>query len=186
MEGPSRSVEFEDDTLWFDSIHSARRTQVIDDESDYFSTDSNKWLTKDDREKLRKRRDELRELKHGSRLKKTFTLDFAGRKVVEDSGKIDMYDGKDEVVQAVNYGKTGQKVKSQKGTVGDIDIINPNLVQDAPHVRKLLILNHENESFENSLWIVMQRRYGFANHYKHKVLIREVYLFSQESGKYLR
>ncbi|XP_071794721.1 activating signal cointegrator 1-like [Asterias amurensis] len=130
--GLEKALQHKDKLMEYDQS-SARRTQVIDDESDYFSTDSNKWLTKEDREKLRKRRDELRELKHGSRLKKTFTLDFAGRKVVEDSGKINMYDGKDEVVQAVNYGKTGQKVKSQKGTVGDIDIINPNIVQDAPH-----------------------------------------------------
>ena len=34
---------------------------MIDDESDYFSVDSNKWLTKEQREKLRLREDEIRE-----------------------------------------------------------------------------------------------------------------------------
>ena len=34
---------------------------MIDDESDYFSVDSNKWLTKEQREKLRLREEEIRE-----------------------------------------------------------------------------------------------------------------------------
>ena len=36
--------------------NSAKRTQIIDDESDYFSVDSNKWLTPQQREALKKSR----------------------------------------------------------------------------------------------------------------------------------
>ena len=35
--------------------------QVIDDESDYFSVDSNKWLSSEQRAKLRMREEEIRE-----------------------------------------------------------------------------------------------------------------------------
>ncbi|XP_038077418.1 activating signal cointegrator 1-like [Patiria miniata] len=129
--GLDKALQHKDRLIEYDKT-SVRRTKVIDDESDYFSTDSNQWLTKDDRAKLEKRKQELRELKHGSRLKKTFTLDFAGRKVVEDTDQVNMYDGQDEVVQAVNFGKSGQ-VKGHRGPVGDSDIINPNITQDAPH-----------------------------------------------------
>ena len=40
---------------------------MIDDECDYFSTDSNQWLSKEDRDALRKREEELRAARHGSR-----------------------------------------------------------------------------------------------------------------------
>ena len=48
-------------------FYSVRRTQVIDDECDYFSTDSNQWLNKEDREALRKREEELRAARFASR-----------------------------------------------------------------------------------------------------------------------
>ena len=67
-------------------------SQVIDDESDYFSVDSNKWLSADQREKLRKREEELREKRHGSRLNRKIDFDFAGRKVVETDGGVGEYD----------------------------------------------------------------------------------------------
>ena len=62
---------------------SARRTKVIDDESDYFATDS-KWLSKKERKILKDKQDKLQQLKHGSRRDKKITLDFAGRKVIEE------------------------------------------------------------------------------------------------------
>ena len=40
----------------------------IDDESDYFASDSDKWLSKDQRQKLKEREKEIHEQKHGSRL----------------------------------------------------------------------------------------------------------------------
>ena len=63
---------------------SVKRTHVIDDESDYFSVDD-RWLSKADKEKLRKREEELRAQRHASRKDRKITLDFAGRKVVEVS-----------------------------------------------------------------------------------------------------
>lgn len=70
---------------------SIRRTQVIDDESDYFASDSNQWLSKIERETLQKREEELREFRHMSRLSKKITIDFAGRKIVEDENPLAEY-----------------------------------------------------------------------------------------------
>ena len=61
-----------------------RQTKVIDDESDYFSVDTNRWLSSQEKVELRKKQEELREKKHRSRHNKTITLDIAGRRVVED------------------------------------------------------------------------------------------------------
>ncbi len=55
---------------------------MIDDESDYFSVDD-RWLSSKERDKLRKREEELRDKRHGSRLDRKITLDFAGRRVIE-------------------------------------------------------------------------------------------------------
>ena len=63
---------------------SEKRTQVIDDESDYFSIEAEKWMTKEQRSKLKQREKEVWEQRHGSRLNKKYNFDFAGRKVVED------------------------------------------------------------------------------------------------------
>lgn len=61
-----------------------RRTKVIDDECDYFASD-NKWLSKKERDALRKKEEELREKRHGSRRQMKVTLDFAGRKIIDES-----------------------------------------------------------------------------------------------------
>ena len=67
---------------------SVSRTNVIDDEMDYFSMDSNRWMTQKEREKLRAKEDELRRQKHGSRRNQAITLDFAGRKVIEEKSVV--------------------------------------------------------------------------------------------------
>lgn len=63
---------------------SERRTTVIDDESDYFKSNS-VWLNDAERKKLVSLEEELRGKKHASRLEKKVTLDFAGRQVKEEA-----------------------------------------------------------------------------------------------------
>ncbi|XP_026320774.1 activating signal cointegrator 1 [Hyposmocoma kahamanoa] len=61
-----------------------KRTQVFDDDSDYFNTNS-VWIGADEKEKLDKYKKELHEKKHASRLSKKMTFDFAGRQIVEEN-----------------------------------------------------------------------------------------------------
>lgn len=63
------------------SIFSQKRTHVIDDESDYFTSNS-VWLSKEEREKLQKYEKELKAQRHASRSDKKLTLDFAGKLVL--------------------------------------------------------------------------------------------------------
>jgi len=67
-------------------MFSAKRTRVIDDESDYFATDSNQWLTSKQRSTLRSKEAELHAKRHASRRDRSrqVTLDFAGRRVIEE------------------------------------------------------------------------------------------------------
>lgn len=55
---------------------------MIDDEADYFAAD-NRWLSKKQRDAVARRDNELRDKRFASRLDKKFTIDFAGRKLVE-------------------------------------------------------------------------------------------------------
>lgn len=67
-------------------ICSTQGTKVIDDECDYYQTNS-VWLSSKHREKLQKLEEEIQAQKHMSRLsrKTNVTFDFAGREIVEDN-----------------------------------------------------------------------------------------------------
>lgn len=62
---------------------SERRTTVIDDESDYFKSNS-VWLNDEERKKLVSLEGQLRDQKHASRLSRKVTLDFAGRQMIDE------------------------------------------------------------------------------------------------------
>ncbi|NXA33149.1 TRIP4 protein, partial [Eudromia elegans] len=132
--GLEMAVKHKDKLLEFDRT-SVRRTQVIDDESDYFATDSNQWLSKQEREALQKREQELRELRHASRLAKKITIDFAGRQILEEDNRLAEYHSKlDETIAAINYGTLGKPVGSPdaKTTLSPGVLVNPHLLQPAP------------------------------------------------------
>lgn len=63
-------------------LYSTRRTKVIDDESDYFNVDS-RWLQDKEKQLLKEKQDKMMEEKY-SRNKK-ITLDFAGRRIIEEN-----------------------------------------------------------------------------------------------------
>ncbi|XP_072201530.1 activating signal cointegrator 1 isoform X3 [Excalfactoria chinensis] len=132
--GLEMAVKHKDKLLEFDRT-SVRRTQVIDDESDYFATDSNQWLSKQEREALQKREQELQELRHASRLAKKITIDFAGRQIVEEDSRMAEYHSKlDESIEAITCGtlnKPSASPEAKMASSSDV-LVNPNLLQPAP------------------------------------------------------
>ena len=102
-EGLRKAVEHRNKLLNFDKS-SVRRTKVYDDEADYFASDS-RWLSDKQRTALKKREDELRDKRFASRRDKKYTLDFAGRKVVESETDRRVYDAEDDVVEQVTRGR---------------------------------------------------------------------------------
>ncbi|XP_073508935.1 activating signal cointegrator 1 isoform X2 [Phyllobates terribilis] len=129
-EGLERAKQHRDKLLEYDKT-SVRRTHVIDDESDYFSTDSNQWLSQAERETLRKKEQELQEMRHASRLSRKVTIDFAGRKVLDEGGDLDEYHKRfDEVVHAFNSGTITKPARnSGKNTQG---LLNPAVMFPPP------------------------------------------------------
>lgn len=80
--GLEKAVEHKNKLLEYDRTVE-KRTQVIDDESDYYSLDSNTWLSPAERKELKKKEEEIFEKKHRSRKEMKITFDFAGRKLYE-------------------------------------------------------------------------------------------------------
>ncbi|XP_050401379.1 activating signal cointegrator 1 [Patella vulgata] len=135
QEGAEKAKKHKDTLLHYDKT-SVKRTKVLDDECDYFATDSNKWLNPEDRQKLKEREEELRSERHASRRDRKITFDFAGRKVIDaekDNSK-NMYDVDDEIVQQVHYGKSSKSSKDiPKLDPSDFNpLVNPTIVQPAP------------------------------------------------------
>ncbi|KAL3528372.1 hypothetical protein ACH5RR_007694 [Cinchona calisaya] len=62
--------------------NSAARTTVIDDQSDYYEIEGNSWLSKEEKELLRKKREEIEEAERARRSKVVMTFDLVGRKVL--------------------------------------------------------------------------------------------------------
>ncbi|XP_051136422.1 uncharacterized protein LOC127255089 [Andrographis paniculata] len=61
---------------------SAARTTVIDDQSDYYEMEGNSWLSKEEKELLRKKREEIEEAEKAKKSKVVMTFDLVGRKVL--------------------------------------------------------------------------------------------------------
>ncbi|KAJ2948373.1 hypothetical protein O0L34_g7610 [Tuta absoluta] len=86
--------------------NSEKRTQVVDDDCDYFNTNS-VWLSQTEKEKLEEYQTELQQKKHESRRNKKMTFDFAGRQIVEEKrtgveGAVDL-----ERIKQITSGETG-------------------------------------------------------------------------------
>lgn len=62
---------------------SEKRTTVIDDESDYFRTNS-VWLSDEERAKLKKIEEKMNEKKFTKKSAQKITIDFTGRQIVEE------------------------------------------------------------------------------------------------------
>ncbi|GFU17576.1 activating signal cointegrator 1 [Nephila pilipes] len=81
------ALEHRDKLLEFDRTVE-KRMKVIDDENDYFQADS-RWLNEKEREILNKKKSEFYDKLHNHK-SKTFSFDFAGRKIVEENPNLNI------------------------------------------------------------------------------------------------
>lgn len=87
-------------------IYSARRTKVIDDESDYYQSNSI-WLSHEERKKLQKQEEEELTRKHASRLDRKVAIDFMGRVIVDEDQSINLQSEElDETISYDNFENT--------------------------------------------------------------------------------
>ncbi|AES91264.2 putative Zinc finger, C2HC5-type [Medicago truncatula] len=68
--------------------NAAARTTVIDDQSDYYELDSNTWLSKEEKDLLKKKQEEMEEAERAKRNKVVVTFDLVGRKVLLNQDEV--------------------------------------------------------------------------------------------------
>ncbi|ESW27310.1 hypothetical protein PHAVU_003G190700 [Phaseolus vulgaris] len=68
--------------------NSAARTTVIDDQSDYYEIDGNSWLSKEEKELLKKKQEEMEEAERAKRNRVVVTFDLVGRKVLVNKDEV--------------------------------------------------------------------------------------------------
>ncbi|KAH6797346.1 transcription regulator/ zinc ion binding protein [Perilla frutescens var. hirtella] len=84
--------------------NSAARTKVIDDQSDYYEMESNAWLSNEEKELLRKKREEIEEAERAKRSKVVMTFDLLGRKVLMNEDE-----ATEEMQNRILLGPPGEK-----------------------------------------------------------------------------
>lgn len=68
--------------------NAAARTTVIDDQSDYYEIDGNSWLSKEEKEMLKKKQEEMEEAERAKRNRVVVTFDLVGRKVLVNEDEV--------------------------------------------------------------------------------------------------
>ncbi|KAM5570748.1 hypothetical protein ABKV19_011405 [Rosa sericea] len=67
---------------------SAARTTVIDDQSDYFEIEGNSWLSKEEKELLKEKQEQIEEAERAKRNRVVVTFDLFGRKVLLNEDEV--------------------------------------------------------------------------------------------------
>lgn len=145
--GLEKAIAHKEKLLEYDKS-SARRTKVIDDESDYFASDANRWLTKKEREALRKKEEKLREKRFASQREMKVTLDFAGRQVIESNESESMYDVDDNEIHHLSPDISQQQFKTEGIANPNVEIMKPKFYSSGPKRGKAneVVNQHENKS----------------------------------------
>ena len=108
----ARAVEFKDRLINYDR-NSSKRTQVIDDESDYFGG-ADSWQTPEQRAQNRAREQRLREQKKRDEKNRNITIDVLGRSVVESVNNLSIYQRaqiEDEAAAAAKIKSDAQQIE---------------------------------------------------------------------------
>ena len=75
--GHEMALQQRDKLLEYDKT-SEKRTKVIDDEGEYFSS-SSVWLSPEERKRVKKKEEEIEARKNASRINRKIKIDFAGK-----------------------------------------------------------------------------------------------------------
>ncbi|XP_062168426.1 uncharacterized protein LOC133874584 [Alnus glutinosa] len=78
---------------------SAARTTVIDDQSDYYEIEGNSWLSMEEKELLRKKREDIEEAEQAKRNKVVVTFDLVGRKVLLNEDDVSELESENRILR---------------------------------------------------------------------------------------
>ncbi|KAF8015006.1 hypothetical protein BT93_H0714 [Corymbia citriodora subsp. variegata] len=79
--------------------NAAARTTVIDDQSDYYEIEGNSWLSKEEKELLIKKKEEIEEAERAKRSKVVMTFDLVGRKVLFNEDEVSEMESRSSILK---------------------------------------------------------------------------------------
>ncbi|KAI6683079.1 hypothetical protein NL676_028992 [Syzygium grande] len=79
--------------------NSAVRTTVIDDQSDYYEIEGKSWLSKEEKELLIKKKEEIEEAERAKRSKVVMTFDLVGRKVLFNEDEVSEMESRSSILK---------------------------------------------------------------------------------------
>ncbi|KAK5575747.1 hypothetical protein RB653_006881 [Dictyostelium firmibasis] len=77
----NNAVEYKDRILGYQNTH-AKRTMVYDDQEDYFSNSTNKWLTEEERKKVAQQEQDFKQKQEDYKKTTKISIDFQGRRII--------------------------------------------------------------------------------------------------------
>jgi len=123
----------------------AKRTTVIDDQSDYFAIDSNAWLSDEERAELKRRQAEDEAAAEAAKKRMTVTVDLLGRRVVmedsnqEESLPIDENSAAIEAAIAATAAEKPQGGGSAVSACNDINVNNTRMMPSGASSKYIFI-----------------------------------------------
>ena len=156
------AIEFKDRLLNYDRT-SSKRTQVIDDESDYFGADL--WQSPEERARLRIQEERLREQKKTDERSRVVTIDVLGRNVTQSVNNLSVYERakmEDEASQVLLESREAKEqalldagcfptIQSAAGDVINAPTFVPQQTSDTDEVLKQSYLQVAKENFGKGL-----------------------------------
>ncbi|KAJ4824217.1 hypothetical protein Tsubulata_013077 [Turnera subulata] len=79
--------------------NAAARTTVIDDQSDYYEIEGNSWLSNEEKELLKKKREEIEEAERAKRSRVVVTFDLVGRKVMLNQDDVSELESENRILR---------------------------------------------------------------------------------------
>ncbi|GLU12360.1 hypothetical protein SLE2022_290450 [Rubroshorea leprosula] len=157
--------------------NSAARTTVIDDQSDYYEIEGNSWLSKEEKELLKKKQEEMEEAERAKRSKVIVTFDLVGRKVLLNEDEVSELESKNSILlrppdeREVNRIKPNPTLKVQ-----------PVFVNPGPLNKKPSKDGQPSKSISNGLCLEITGRVQHdSNESKHFMTNKEVGMTSEST-----
>ncbi|XP_014472174.1 PREDICTED: activating signal cointegrator 1 isoform X2 [Dinoponera quadriceps] len=138
--GLEDSLKQRDKLLEYDR-NSARRTKVIDDQSDYYQSNS-AWLSVSEREKLQKQEAEAQARKHMSRLDRRYAVNFLGKELTDRDQSYNLDEITMEAISSENFENPN---------------ICPTIEFERPKFVGMETFKSSRENRENPMWNIVSK-----------------------------
>ncbi|TXG50475.1 hypothetical protein EZV62_022999 [Acer yangbiense] len=112
--------------------NAAARTTVIDDQSDYYEIEGNSWLSKEEKELLQKKREEVEEAERAKRNRVVVTFDLLGRKVLLNQDEASELESENRILLRPQDEREVNRIKPNPSLQVQPIFIDPGVTKKQP------------------------------------------------------